>query len=135
MNDMVATNIGLIPKEDYLDIMAMQYGFESYEDLKKAGYEINVKGVDFKMVEHARHKLRIKEEFANAIITGEKNFEIRKNDRGFQRGDLIEFVVVDDKGVAYHHEIDEYLYKINYVMNGYGLKNGYVVFGIEDVFK
>ena len=42
---------------------------------------------------------------------------------------------VDDKGVAYHHEIDEYLYKINYVMNGYGLKNGYVVFGIEDVFK
>lgn len=135
MNDMVATNIGLIPKEDYLDIMAMQYGFESYGDLKKAGYEINVKGDDFKMAEHARHKLKIKEEFANAIITGEKNFEIRKNDRGFQRGDLIEFVVVDDKGVAHHHEIDEYLYKINYVMNGYGLKNGYVVFGIEDIFK
>ena len=87
------------------------------------------------MAERARHKLRIKEEFANAIITGEKNFEIRKNDRGFQRGDFIEFVVVDDKGVAQHHEIDENLYKINYVMNGYGLKNGYVVFGIEDVFK
>lgn len=87
------------------------------------------------MAELARHKLRIKEEFANAIITGEKNFEIRKNDRGFQRGDLIEFVVVDDKGVAHHHKINEYLYKINYVMNGYGLKNGYVVFGIEDVFK
>jgi len=96
---------------------------------------ISVKGDDFKMAEHTRHKLKIKEDFANAIITGEKNFEIRKNDRGFQRGDLIEFVVVDDKGVAYHHEIDEYLYKINYVMNGYGLKNGYVVFGIEDVFK
>ena len=45
------------------------------------------------MAERARHKLRIKEEFANAIITGEKNFEIRKNDRGFQRGDFIEFVV------------------------------------------
>ena len=42
MNDMVATNIGLIPKEDYLDIMAMQYGFESYEDLKKAGYSIHL---------------------------------------------------------------------------------------------
>ena len=115
--------------------MAMQYGFESYEDLKKSGFEISVKGDDYNMAEHTRHKLRIKEEFANAIITGEKNFEIRKNDRGFQRGDLIEFVVVDDKGVAHHHEIDEYLYKINYVMNGYGLKNGYVVFGIEDVFK
>lgn len=42
MNDMVATNIGLIPKEDYLDIMAMQYDFESYEDLKKAGYSIHL---------------------------------------------------------------------------------------------
>ncbi len=86
------------------------------------------------MAEHTRHKLRIKEVFANAIITGEKNFEIIKNDRGFQRGDLIEFVVVDDKGVAYDHEIDENLYKIKYVMNGYGLKNGYVVFGIELAF-
>lgn len=40
MNDMVSTNVGLIPKEDYLDIVAMQYGFESYEDLKKSGFEI-----------------------------------------------------------------------------------------------
>lgn len=47
MNDMVATNIGLIPKEDYLDIMAMQYGFESYEDLKKLGFEISVKVDDY----------------------------------------------------------------------------------------
>ena len=47
MNDMVATNIGLIPKEDYLDIMAMQYGFESYEDLKKSGFKI---GDDYNMV-------------------------------------------------------------------------------------
>jgi|GEM_PF-1409672 len=47
MNDMVATNIGLIPKEDYLDIMDMQYGFESYEDLKKSGFKI---GDDYNMV-------------------------------------------------------------------------------------
>lgn len=38
MDDMIDTNIGLIPKEDYLDIKAMQYGFESYEDMIKAGY-------------------------------------------------------------------------------------------------
>lgn len=86
------------------------------------------------MAKRPTHKLKIKEDFANAILACEKRFEIRKNDRGFQRGDLIEFVVVDDKGVAHHHEIDMHLYQINYVMNGYGLKNGYVVFGIEDVF-
>lgn len=39
MDDMIDTNIGLIPKEDYLDIKAMQYGFKSYEDLKKSGFK------------------------------------------------------------------------------------------------
>ena len=39
MDDMIDTNIGILPKEDYLDIMAMQYGFESYEDMRKASYD------------------------------------------------------------------------------------------------
>ena len=39
MDDMIDTNIGLIPKEDFLDIKAMQYGFESYEDMIKSGYD------------------------------------------------------------------------------------------------
>ena len=37
--DMIDTNIGLIPKEDFLDIKAMQYGFDSYEDMIKSGYD------------------------------------------------------------------------------------------------
>lgn len=37
-SEMVQTNIGKIPKEDYLDIMAMQYGFEDYQDMKEQGY-------------------------------------------------------------------------------------------------
>ena len=86
------------------------------------------------MVERPIHKLKIKEDFAKAIIVGEKLFEIRKNDRGFQRGDLVEFVVVDENGCEPQHTINSYLFKITYVMNGYGLKNGYVVFGIVNVF-
>lgn len=42
MNDMVLTNIGKIPKEDYLDIKAMSYGFDSYEDMRKSGYSIEL---------------------------------------------------------------------------------------------
>ena len=37
-SEMIQTNIGEMPKEDYLDIMAMQYGFDDYEDMKKNGY-------------------------------------------------------------------------------------------------
>lgn len=39
-DDTVKTNMGEIPKEDYLDIVAMQYGFNDYADLKKAGYTL-----------------------------------------------------------------------------------------------
>jgi len=38
----VKTNIGTMPVEDYLDIHAMQCGFDSYEDLKKQGYSIDI---------------------------------------------------------------------------------------------
>jgi len=32
----------MIPVEDYLEIVSAQYGFNSYEDLKKAGYDIEI---------------------------------------------------------------------------------------------
>ncbi len=86
------------------------------------------------MAKRPIHKLKIKEDFANAILAYEKRFEIRKNDRGFQRGDLVEFIVVDENGCELQHNINSYQFVITYVMNGYGLKNGYVVFGIDDVF-
>lgn len=37
----VRTNIGEMPIEDYLDILAMQGGFDDYEDMRAVGYEIN----------------------------------------------------------------------------------------------
>ena len=44
------------------------------------------------------HKIKILEQFADEIISGNKNFEIRKNDRGYQKGDLIRFEVADEYG-------------------------------------
>lgn len=38
----VSTNMGKVPLEDYLDIESSRYGFDSYEDLVKAGYHIDV---------------------------------------------------------------------------------------------
>ena len=38
----IKTNIGTMPVEDYLDIQAMQSGFDSYEDMKKQGYSIDI---------------------------------------------------------------------------------------------
>lgn len=37
----VNTNMGAMPLEDYLDIVALQHGFDSCEEMKTAGYWIN----------------------------------------------------------------------------------------------
>lgn len=39
-DQMVDTNIGSMPLEDYLDIRAMQYGFDDYEDLRRHGFSL-----------------------------------------------------------------------------------------------
>lgn len=43
---LVSTNIGVIPVEDYLDIVAMQYGFNSYDDLRTHGFYIDLSEED-----------------------------------------------------------------------------------------
>lgn len=81
------------------------------------------------------HELRIKESFANAIVDGRKKFEVRWNDRGYQTGDTVTFnVYKDGEGVrATGHPIQGKTYRIGYVLSGWGLKNGYVAFGIEPI--
>lgn len=38
MEELISTNMGDIPKKDYLDIKAQEYGFDDYEDMRKQGY-------------------------------------------------------------------------------------------------
>ena len=78
------------------------------------------------------HTLKLEECFCEAVVTGKKSFEIRKNDRGFQPGDTIEFIPVSNGHTAIH-VISNRRYRITYVLSGWGLKNGYVALGIEEV--
>ena len=81
------------------------------------------------------HVLKIREEFAEAVNHGDKTFEIRENDRGFQKGDIVKFLPVDKLGIRVHsyEDFEAKSYRITYVLNGWGLKDGYVAFGIEEV--
>lgn len=78
------------------------------------------------------HNLKILNDFADAVVMGEKPFEIRKNDRGYQKGDYIKFRAIDNNGTPNQHCINDKLYLITFVMNGWGIKNGYVVLGIKE---
>ena len=79
------------------------------------------------------HNIKLNIAFCDDVLTGRKPFEIRQNDRGYQAGDYIKFTPVDEHCFVIKHEIQNKIYEITYVLNGYGLKEGYVVFGIKEV--
>lgn len=79
-----------------------------------------------------QHNLKLLESFADDVITGYKTFEVRENDRGYQKGDTVKFTCVDKQYLKINHPINDKLYEITYVLNGWGIKNGFVVFGIKE---
>ena len=86
-------------------------------------------------VKHMIHKIKIMESFADAVYFGDKTFEVRQNDRGYQKGDLVQFTVLhnSDKCEMISHPLMEQTYEITYVLAGWGIEDGYVVFGIRKV--
>lgn len=81
------------------------------------------------------HDLKLNIEFCEAVASGEKSFEVRENDRGYQKGDLISFQAVSKTGLLENHRINGMLFKITYVLSGWGIKKGFVVFGIKEAIE
>lgn len=77
------------------------------------------------------HNIKLSYLFADAVYEGLKTFEIRENDRGYQAGDRIIFTVVDKQGLTRTHPVSQTAYKITYLLHGWGMKEGYCVFGIK----
>ena len=81
------------------------------------------------------HKIKLIEDFIEPVLLGSKNFEIRLNDRGYQKGDFVGFIPVDKNGIEIYtdesNRIKAKYYIITYVLSGWGLQDGYVAFGIE----
>ncbi len=71
------------------------------------------------------HELKIWPQYYCRVADGSKTFEVRKNDRGFQPGDIVtlkEFDPVADTFVGNHNnprqnwEINKITFKIGYVL-------------------
>lgn len=79
------------------------------------------------------HKIKLREEFADAVLYGDKTFEVRENDRGYQKDDLVQFNVIDKYNLSTGHPLGKETYRITYVLNGWGIEPKFVVFGIKNV--
>lgn len=77
------------------------------------------------------HEIKISREFQDAVLSGEKPFEVRYNDRGYQKGDIVIFQVVNRQNVV--EPLDGKKFEITYVLSGWHIEQDYVVFGIKPV--
>jgi len=89
------------------------------------------------MSERATHDLKVWPDFFAAIGCGDKTFEIRKNDRGYQIGDLLRLR-------EYEPGPDEYTGRevertVSYLISGddpmgyaFGLRAGFVAMGLTE---
>ena len=82
------------------------------------------------------HELKIKHEYLVEVVMGRKTFELRKNDRDYQVGDLIRFIDIkqDSKGGFDIYIDEDTLYKITYILKDvpeYGLDKDYCILAIK----
>ena len=82
------------------------------------------------MTENRTHFLKTWPEYFDAIVSGEKRFELRKNDRDYRVGDRLELAEFDPE--AGHFTGREHAVDVAYVLHGgaFGLPEGYVVMSI-----
>lgn len=88
---------------------------------------------------HKEHVLKTDHVVFQDVLDGNKTFEIRFNDRGYQVGDLVVLKETEFTGeqmksgqplVYTGREIQK---RISYVLSGYGLHEGWVILGIQDL--
>lgn len=76
-----------------------------------------------------KHELKIYPKYFEAVVSGKKKFEVRKNDRKFCAGD--ELILKEWDNIEYSGR--EVKAKVIYLMDDtfIGIQPGYVVMGIE----
>ncbi|EGO8793662.1 DUF3850 domain-containing protein [Enterococcus faecalis] len=72
------------------------------------------------------HHLKILPEYFEAIVSGDKCFEIRKNDRGYKVGDILRLNEYEDGKYTGNFHVAEITY-----ITDYAQQDGYVVLGIK----
>ncbi|TKM83418.1 DUF3850 domain-containing protein [Enterococcus faecalis] len=91
---------------------------EEFLDAWLHGYEVEK--------EPTIHELKILPEYFEAVVSGNKRFEIRKNDRNYKKGDILRLNEYQDG----QYTGDVHVAEITYITD-YAQQDGYVVLGIK----
>jgi len=81
------------------------------------------------------HKVKCWSNYYDAIAAGDKKFDVRRDDRGYQKGDVLLLQKFDGQKLRYvcssYGEPYSIEKKIKYILTGgqFGIEPGYVVLG------
>lgn len=77
-----------------------------------------------------RHDLKTWPAFFAAVKSGDKTFEVRRDDRHFQKGDMLRLLEFNPEDQL--HTGNELEYRVSYVLRGgqFGIEPGFVVLGL-----
>ena len=78
------------------------------------------------------HEIKIYPQYYKAIMSGEKTFELRKNDRNYQVGDILNLKEWDGENYTGHSTMR----RVSYIYKGtdkYGLSKGYCILSIKKI--
>lgn len=78
------------------------------------------------------HNIKLDISFCDLVYKGIKTFEVRRNDRNYQIGDLVWFQPVGLSYQPVEHPVKDKIYEITYILNGWGIQEGFVVFAIKE---
>ena len=78
------------------------------------------------------HEIKLDIQYCDLVNDGIKTFEIRRNDRNYQKGDLVRFIPIGAFFRLVEHPIKNKVYEITYVLSGWGLQEGFCVFAIKE---
>ena len=81
------------------------------------------------------HELKVQPPYFEALRDGTKTFEVRRNDRAFQRGDRLKLTEMRENGWTVNSESTPLHFEVTYVYAGDprfgGVEPGHVVLGLR----
>ena len=119
-------------EEQVVGQTSIEKDFPEYlpEDLKVEIEQTNKVEVPETVMDDRRHKLKLAKMFFEDVRLGRKSFELRKNDRDYQMGDILELREMDN-GEPTGRVIEK---EITYILEGFaGLKEDYCILALADI--
>lgn len=83
------------------------------------------------------HDIKIREKYADNVLSGMKTYELRFNDRGYAAGDYLRFHVVDFHGKPVEHGLNDKIYWVSHILHDSEIDNAlfprWVIMSIKSI--